>query len=83
MTTARLSGPQKAAALMLALDEDQAAALFGRLHEDEIRDLSAAMASLGTVPAATGRGALPRVRRGARPAPATSPAASRAPSGCC
>jgi flagellar motor switch protein FliG len=53
MTTARLSGPQKAAALVLALHEDQAAALLGRLHEDEVRDLSAAMASLGTLPAAS------------------------------
>jgi flagellar motor switch protein FliG len=53
MTTARLSGPQKAAALVLALHEDQAAALLGRLHEDELRDLSAAMASLGAVPAAS------------------------------
>ena len=53
MTTAkRLSGPQKAAALVLALGEDHAAALVGRMHEDEVRDLSAAMASLGTVPAA-------------------------------
>ena len=49
---ARLSGPQKAAALMLALNEEQAAALLGRMHEDEVRDLSVAMASLGTVSAA-------------------------------
>jgi flagellar motor switch protein FliG len=52
MTTAKLSGPQKAAALVLALNEDQAAALLGRMHEDEVRDLSVAMASLGTVSAA-------------------------------
>ena len=51
-TTAKLSGPQKAAALVLALGEDQAAALLGRMHEDEVRDLSLAMASLGSVPAA-------------------------------
>jgi flagellar motor switch protein FliG len=48
----QMTGPQKAAALMLALGEEHAAALFARMHEDEIRDLSAAMASLGTVPAA-------------------------------
>lgn len=48
-----LSGPQKAAALMLALGEEHAAQLFARMHEDEIRDLSAAMAQLGTVPAQT------------------------------
>ena len=52
MTTAnRLSGPQKAAALVLALSEEQASALLGRMHEDEVRDLSAAMATLGAVPA--------------------------------
>lgn len=48
----RLSGPQKAAALVLALGEEQAASLIGKLHGDEVRDLSAAMASLGAVPAA-------------------------------
>jgi flagellar motor switch protein FliG len=52
ITLATMTGPQKAAALMLALGEDQAAALFARMHEDEIRDLSSAMASLGSVPAA-------------------------------
>jgi flagellar motor switch protein FliG len=49
---ARLTGPQKAAALMLALGEEQAAKLLARMHEDEIRDVSAVMAQLGTVPAA-------------------------------
>ncbi len=47
---ARLTGPQKAATLMLALSEEQAAKIFAKLHEDEIRDLSLAMAALGTVP---------------------------------
>ncbi|WP_270939118.1 flagellar motor switch protein FliG [Falsiroseomonas oryzae] len=46
-----LTGPQKAATLMLALAEEQAAKIFALLHEDEIRDLSLAMAALGTVPA--------------------------------
>jgi flagellar motor switch protein FliG len=49
--TRRLTGPQKAATLMLALGEEQAATLFSRMHEDEIRDVSAAMAQLGTIPA--------------------------------
>ena len=35
-----LSGPQKAATIMLALGEAQASALFARMHEDEIRDVS-------------------------------------------
>ena len=43
------TGTQKAAALMLALNDDIAAALFARMHEDEIRDLSGAMATLGNV----------------------------------
>ncbi|MDB5383718.1 MAG: flagellar motor switch protein FliG [Rhodospirillales bacterium] len=43
------TGTQKAAALMLALNDDVAAALFARMHEDEIRDLSGAMATLGNV----------------------------------
>lgn len=47
-----MSGPQKAAAVMLAMGEEHAATLFARMQEDEIRDLSAAMASLGSVPAA-------------------------------
>ncbi len=47
----RLTGAQKAAALMLALGEELAATLFSRMHEDEIRDISGAMANLGTVPA--------------------------------
>ena len=52
MTSLRnMSGAQRAAALMLALGEEHAAGLFARMHEDEIRDLSIAMASLGTVPA--------------------------------
>ena len=44
-----LSGAQKAAILMLALGEDQCARLFGMMHEDEIKDVSAAMAQLGSV----------------------------------
>jgi flagellar motor switch protein FliG len=44
-----MSGPQKAAALMLALGEDQCARLFGMMHEDEIREVSSAMAQLGAI----------------------------------
>jgi flagellar motor switch protein FliG len=46
-----MTGPQKAAALMLALGEEAAAPLFARMHEDEVRDLSAAMSRLGVLPA--------------------------------
>ncbi len=51
-----LRGTQKAATLMLALGEEHAAKLFGLMHEDEIRDISGAMANLGTVTAETVEG---------------------------
>ncbi|MFC0408734.1 flagellar motor switch protein FliG [Roseomonas elaeocarpi] len=44
-----MTGSQKAAALMLALGEERAGALLARMAEDEIRDVSIAMAQLGTV----------------------------------
>ena len=44
-----MSGPQKAAVLMLALGETHCAQLFSMMHEDEIREISAAMAQLGPV----------------------------------
>ncbi|HET6184163.1 MAG TPA: flagellar motor switch protein FliG [Acetobacteraceae bacterium] len=44
-----MTGPQKAAVLMLALGEEQSARLFANMHEDEIKEISAAMAQLGSV----------------------------------
>ncbi|HUB43566.1 MAG TPA: flagellar motor switch protein FliG [Acetobacteraceae bacterium] len=44
-----LTGAQKAAILMLALGEEQSSRLFGMMHEDEIKDISAAMAQLGSI----------------------------------
>ena len=44
-----ISGPQKAAVLMLALGEEQCSRLFGMMHEDEIKEISSAMATLGPV----------------------------------
>jgi flagellar motor switch protein FliG len=44
-----MSGPQKAAVLMLALGEEHCAKLFSLMHEDEIKEISAAMAQLGPV----------------------------------
>ena len=44
-----LTGQQKAAVFMLALGEDQSARLFGMMHEDEIKEVSSAMAQLGPV----------------------------------
>ena len=44
-----MTGPQKAAVLMLALGEERCAQLFSMMHEDEIKELSSAMALLGPV----------------------------------
>ncbi len=44
-----MSGLQKAAALMLALGDDHCTRLFGMMHEDEIKEISSAMAQLGAV----------------------------------
>ncbi len=44
-----LSGPQKAAVLMLALGEEHCRTLFTQMHEEEIKEVSAAMAQLGAV----------------------------------
>ena len=44
-----LSGTQKAALLMLSLNEDQAAQLFAMMDDEEIREISQTMASLGAI----------------------------------
>jgi flagellar motor switch protein FliG len=44
-----LSGPEKAASLVLALNTDQASRIMSLLAQDEIKELSQAMAGLGTV----------------------------------
>ena len=44
-----MAGAQKAAVLMLALGEEQCARLFSMMHEDEIKEISSAMAQLGPV----------------------------------
>jgi flagellar motor switch protein FliG len=48
-----MKGPQKAAILMLALGEEHCARLFSMMHEDEIKEVSSAMAQLGAVKADT------------------------------
>ncbi|WP_244285196.1 flagellar motor switch protein FliG [Acetobacter persici] len=48
-----LNGKQKAAILMLAIGREKSAPLFKSLHEDEVRDISAAMSELGPVKALT------------------------------
>jgi len=48
-STGESTGPEKAAILMLALGEEQCARLFNMMHEDEIKEISSAMAQLGSV----------------------------------
>ncbi len=44
-----LPGAQKAAILMLAMGEEHCARLFSMMHEDEIKEISSAMAQVGAV----------------------------------
>ncbi|TAH35425.1 MAG: flagellar motor switch protein FliG [Alphaproteobacteria bacterium] len=44
-----LNGPEKAALLMLTIGEENAGKLFSMMHDDEIRELSQHMSSLGSV----------------------------------
>src|SRR5271165_5412353 len=53
ITNRSMSGLEKAGVLMLALDEERAGRLFGMMHEDEIKSVSAAMAQLGVIPVNT------------------------------
>jgi flagellar motor switch protein FliG len=46
-----LSGPQRAAILMLALGEQYGGKIWGMLDDDELRELSIVMSSLGTIEA--------------------------------
>ncbi|EAQ37327.1 flagellar motor protein [Nitrobacter sp. Nb-311A] len=46
-----MSGPQRAAVMMLALGEQYGAKIWSMLDDDEVRDLSLAMSTLGTVEA--------------------------------
>ena len=46
-----ISGPQKAAIMMLAIGEDRSARMFGMMDEEEIKELSQAMANLGAIDA--------------------------------
>jgi flagellar motor switch protein FliG len=48
-----LGGVQRAAILLLALGEEQSGRMFALMHEDEIREISTAMAQLGPVRAET------------------------------
>ena len=47
-----LSGPQKAAVFMLAVGREHSSKIFERMDDEEIRELSHAMSTLGSVGAA-------------------------------
>ena len=49
----KLSGPEKAAVILLALGEEHTA-LWERLDDDEVKEISQAMATLGNVTAEAG-----------------------------
>src|SRR5215203_631625 len=53
----RLSGPEKAAVILLALGEEHTV-IWESLDEEEIKEVSQAMASLGTVSGMSGSGAI-------------------------
>ncbi len=44
-----LTGPEKAAIMVLAMGEDNAVKLFGHMDDEEIREISQTMANLGTI----------------------------------
>src|SRR5262245_14674521 len=48
----KLSGPERAAVLMLALGEQHGAKIWNMLDDDELRELSIIMSTLGTIDAA-------------------------------
>ena len=48
-----LTGPQKAAILMMSLQEGHVSKILSLMEDEEIRELSIVMTSLGTVPSAT------------------------------
>ena len=44
-----MRGAERAAVMMLALGDEHCTRLFGMMHEDEIKEISSAMAQLGTI----------------------------------
>lgn len=49
----KLTGAQKAAILMMAMEEENATKIFNMMSDEEIKEISSTMASLGTVSAET------------------------------
>src|SRR5262245_42282733 len=53
--TRKLTGPERAAVLMLSLGEQYGAKIFSLLDDDELREISIVMSSLGTIEAESRR----------------------------
>ena len=49
----RMTGPEKAAAFMLAIGEEFGKNIWGQLNDEEVKELSSAMSNLGQVAAKT------------------------------
>src|SRR3982074_1202083 len=47
----KLTGPERAAVLMLALGQQYGANIWGQLDDDELREISIVMSTLGTIDA--------------------------------
>src|ERR1700756_2446583 len=47
----KLTGPERAAALMLALGQQYGANIWNQLDDDELREISIVMSTLGTIEA--------------------------------
>src|SRR6266851_2822189 len=56
--TRQLTGPERAAVLMLALGEQHGSKVWGLLDDDELRELSVVMSTLGTIEAPAVEGLL-------------------------
>src|SRR5713101_7297320 len=56
--TRKLTGPERAAVLMLALGEQHGSKVWGLLDDDELRELSVVMSTLGTIEAPAVEGLL-------------------------
>src|SRR3984893_1157265 len=54
----KLSGPERAAVLMLALGQQYGANIWSQLDDDELRELSVVMSTLGTIEAESVEGLL-------------------------
>ena len=56
--TRKLTGPERAAVLMLALGEQHGVKIWSLLDDDELRELSVVMSTLGTIEAPAVEGLL-------------------------